>query len=62
MMQIYTDNRNELARDLSRDLSRPTATDAEQQQDSGQAIQSGIGGKSHEPEQEQAHGVGLGVA
>src|SRR5262249_27220150 len=60
--QIYTDNRSERARDLSRDLSRPTATEAEQRQDSGQAIQSGNGGKSHEPEQQQAHGIGLGVA
>ena len=60
--QIYTDNRSELARDLSRDLLRPTATEAEQRQDSGQAIESGIGGKSREPEQEQAHGIGLGVA
>ena len=60
--QIYTDNRSELARDLSRDLSRPTATEPEQREDSGQAIESGIGGKSQEPEQEQAHGIGLGVA
>ena len=60
--QIYTDNRSELARDLSRDLLRPTATEAEQGQDSGQVNESRIGGKSHEPEQEQAHGSGLGVA
>ena len=62
--QIYTDNRSELARDLGRDLLRPTATDAEQVQDSGQMNESRLrlGGKSHEPEQEQAHGIGLGVA
>jgi len=60
--QIYTDNRGELARDLSRDLLRPTATEAEKGQDSGQMNESRIGGKSDEPEQEQAHGIGLGVA
>ena len=61
--QIYTDNRSELARDLGRDLVRPTATDAEQVQDSARMNESRLlGGKSHEPEQEQAHGMGLGVA
>jgi conjugative relaxase-like TrwC/TraI family protein len=60
--QIYTDNRSELARDLSRDLSRPTATEAEQRQDSGEMIKPRIDGKGREPEQEQAHGIGLGVA
>lgn len=59
--QIYTDNRSELARDLGRDLLRPTATDAEQVQDSGQMNESRLGGKSHEPEQEQAHGIALGA-
>jgi AAA domain len=60
--QIYTDNRSELARDLSRDLARPTATEAEQRQDSEQMNEPRIDSKSHEPEQEQAHGIGLGVA
>ena len=59
--RIYTDNRSELSRDLSRNLLRPTATKAERGQDSGQMNESRLGGKSHEPEQEQAHGIGLGA-
>jgi len=60
--QIYTDNRGELARHLSRDLLRPTATETEQRQDSGQIIQSKIEVQGREPEQQQAHGIWLGVA
>jgi hypothetical protein len=57
--QIYTDNIGELARDLSRDLLRPTATEAKQGKDSGQMNESKIGDKSQEPQQEQVHGIGL---
>jgi ATP-dependent exoDNAse (exonuclease V) alpha subunit len=59
--QIYTDNRSELARDLSRDLSRPTAIKAEQQEDSGRGIDSRTSDQT-ENEQQQVHGIGLGVA
>jgi ATP-dependent exoDNAse (exonuclease V) alpha subunit len=38
--QIYTDNKNELARDLSHDLARPTATQAEEQPGVGQGVES----------------------
>ncbi len=55
--------RSELARDLSRDLSRPTAIQGETQQEVGQRVESRSthkGDRGHE--QEQAHGIGLGVA
>jgi conjugative relaxase-like TrwC/TraI family protein len=63
--QLYTNDRSELARDLSRDLLRPTATEVENRQDSGEMIQSRIGDEARkpeqEPEQEKEHDIGLGV-
>jgi len=61
--QIYTDNKNELARDLSPDLARPTTTQAEEQPGVGQGVESKSTHKEpHEHEQEQALGIGFGLA
>ncbi len=61
--QIYTNDRSELARDLSRDLERPTATQAEE---NSHVRQKGVSKLAHKgaPENERGreHGIGLGVA
>jgi len=58
--QIYTDNKGELARDLSRDLERPTAT--EQESELGQKEESKPAHKeAHEHEHEQGQGIGIGM-
>jgi hypothetical protein len=59
--QIYTDNKGELARDLSRDLERPTAT--QQEPELGQRVESKAAHQEPgENEQQQGHGIGLGMA
>jgi hypothetical protein len=61
--QIYTDSKNEVARGLSRDPSRPTAIQTEEQPRVGQREESKTAHKrAREHEHEQAHGIGLGVA
>ncbi len=61
--QIYTNDRSELARDLSRDLERPTATQAEE---NSHVRQKGVSklARRETPENERGnqHGIGLGVA
>ena len=58
--QIYTDNKGELARDLSRDLERPTAT--EQESELGQREESKPAHEeAHEHEHEQGQGMGIGM-
>jgi len=58
--QIYTNNKSELARDLSRDLERPTATQQEselgQRRESKPAHQ-----EAREHEQERGQGIGFSV-
>ena len=57
-VQIYTNDRNELARDPSFGLSRRTATQSREQEPTTQKPSSG-----HEMlEQEQEHGIGFGMA
>ena len=57
--QIYTNDRSELSCNLSRDLERPTATQAEEQSEVGQRVESKPAHTgAHENEQEQAHGMG----
>jgi conjugative relaxase-like TrwC/TraI family protein len=65
--QIYTNDRSELARDLSRELLRPTATDAHQEKDGAEQMESSSAkgtSREHENEhaQEQAQSIGHGVA
>ena len=60
--QIYTNDRSELAHDLSRDVSRPTATEAQEQVP--EIHENKPGSEPHEAqeqEHEQAHGLGMGL-
>jgi conjugative relaxase-like TrwC/TraI family protein len=59
--QIYTNNQDELARDLARDLSRRTATDAHEEEQSPQHTQLTSTGHA-DREQEHAQGIGLGIS
>jgi conjugative relaxase-like TrwC/TraI family protein len=60
--QIYTDNRDELARDLARDLSQSTAIEPQEQR-SGQAKESSYPRHEHlEQQHEHSQGMGLGSA
>jgi conjugative relaxase-like TrwC/TraI family protein len=57
--QIYTNDKSELARDLSRDVSQRTATQSQEQEPAAQKIESG---SHHEaPEQQQVQGHGLSM-
>ena len=61
--QIYTNDRSKLARELSRDLERPTATQAKEPSQIGQGAASKLAHKgAPENEQGNQHGIGLGVA
>jgi conjugative relaxase-like TrwC/TraI family protein len=60
-VQIYTNDRSELARDLSRELSRRTATDGQEQEP--QKVEPACARhEMREQEQGHAHGIGFGVA
>jgi ATP-dependent exoDNAse (exonuclease V) alpha subunit len=57
--QIYTNDKSELGRDLSRDVSQRTATQSQEQEPAAQKIESG---SHHEaPEQQQVQGHGLSM-
>jgi conjugative relaxase-like TrwC/TraI family protein len=58
--QIYTNDRSELAHDLSRDVSRPTATEAQDQEPESHKQESDA--TRHEAqENEMAQGLGMGL-
>ena len=60
--QIYTNDRSELAHDLSRDVSRPTATQAQEQEAETHKNEPGpVGHVTQEHENEQAQGLGIGL-
>ena len=60
--QIYTNNRSELARDLSRDVSQSTAIGHEMDP-AVQRIEPGAAQQeAHRPEHDQAHSIGHGIA
>ena len=61
--QIYTNDRSKLARELSRDLERPTATQAEEHSQVGQRAVSKLAHKgAPENERGREHRIGLGLA
>jgi ATP-dependent exoDNAse (exonuclease V) alpha subunit len=57
--QIYTNDRSELAHDLSRDVSRPTATEAQEQEPEIQPAS--VRHEAEEQQNEQAQGLGIGL-
>jgi conjugative relaxase-like TrwC/TraI family protein len=60
--QIYTNDRSELGPDLSRDLSRRTATEAQKQEPEAHKSElTSADHEAHENENEQAHGLGMGL-
>jgi conjugative relaxase-like TrwC/TraI family protein len=59
-VQIYTNDRNELARDPSFGLSRRTATESQEQEPTAQEPSSRP--QMLEQEQEHTHGIGFGMA
>jgi ATP-dependent exoDNAse (exonuclease V) alpha subunit len=57
--EIYTNDRSELARDLSRDLTERTATESQEPQPMAQKIELGTTQPtSKAPEQDEMHGIG----
>jgi ATP-dependent exoDNAse (exonuclease V) alpha subunit len=60
--QIYTNDRSELARDLSRDVSQRTATESQEQEPSGEKIETVSARQTeHNEEQSQAQGLEMGI-
>ena len=60
--QIYTNDRSELARNLSRDNSQRTATEAPEQQPSVPTIEQASARSGRPAEEEQGHSLGIGLA
>jgi hypothetical protein len=60
--QIYTNDRWELARNLSRDNSQRTATDTQQEQQAVPKIEPASPRSERPAEQEQGHSLGIGLA
>ena len=58
--QIYTNDRSELARDLSRDVSQRTATESQEQEPAGGKMETGSA-RHEEPKEEQAQAQGLEI-
>jgi ATP-dependent exoDNAse (exonuclease V) alpha subunit len=60
--QIYTNNRSELARDLSRDVSQRTAI-GQEMDPAAQKIEPGAAQlEAQQPEHDQAHSISHGIA
>jgi len=59
--QIYTNDSSELARNLSRDNSQRTATETQQQQQSAPEVEPASARSGRPPEEEQGHGLGIGI-
>jgi conjugative relaxase-like TrwC/TraI family protein len=59
--QIYTNDRSELARNLSRDNSQRTATETQQEQQSAPKIDRPSSRDGLPAEQEQGHSLGMGL-
>jgi len=58
--QIYTNDKSELGRDLSRDVSQPTATQSQGPEPMAQKIEP-VAAQQEAPEQAQDHGHSLGM-
>jgi ATP-dependent exoDNAse (exonuclease V) alpha subunit len=59
--QIYTNDRGELARNLSRDNSQRTATETQQEQQSASKLESLSERKASPSEHKQGHNFGIGL-
>jgi ATP-dependent exoDNAse (exonuclease V) alpha subunit len=60
--RIYTNDRSELGRSLSRDNSQRTATETPEQQPAVSTIEPGSARSGHPTEEEQGHSLGIGIA
>ncbi|MGC2473248.1 MAG: MobF family relaxase [Candidatus Sulfotelmatobacter sp.] len=61
--QIYTNDRSELARDLSRDFTQRTATQSQEPEPMAQKIELGAAQQTTQaPEQDEMHGIGHDMA
>jgi conjugative relaxase-like TrwC/TraI family protein len=60
--QIYTNDRSELARSLSRDNSQRTATETQHQQQAVSTFEPASARSERPVEQEQGHNLGIGLA
>jgi hypothetical protein len=61
--EIYTNDRSELARDLSRDLTEHTATQSQEPEPMAQRIELGTAQQTTKaPEQDETHGIGHEMA
>ena len=60
--QIYTNDRSEIARDLSRDLTQRTAIPGQQQEPTAQKIEPAPSRGERHAEQEQGQSLGIGLA
>jgi ATP-dependent exoDNAse (exonuclease V) alpha subunit len=62
-VQIYTNDRSELAHGLSRELSRRTATEGQEQEPAAQKVEPACARhEMREQEQGHAHDIGFGMA
>jgi conjugative relaxase-like TrwC/TraI family protein len=59
--QIYTNDRGELARNLSRDNSQRTATETQHQQQSAPEVEPASARSARPAEEEQGHSLGIGI-
>jgi ATP-dependent exoDNAse (exonuclease V) alpha subunit len=59
--QIYTNDKSELGRDLSRDVSQRTATKSQEQEPAAQKIESGSRHETSEQQQQQVQGHGISM-
>jgi len=61
--QIYTNDRSELARDLSRDLTQPTAIAGKEHEPAALKIETATEQQTTKgPEQDETHSIGHGMA
>lgn len=61
--EIYTNDKSELGRDLSRDVSQRTATGSQEQEPMAQKIEPvAPNQEAHEPQHDQAHSIGQEIA
>jgi hypothetical protein len=60
--QIYTNDRSELARNLSRGNSQRTATETQQEQQAAAKIEPASARSRRPAEEEQGHSLGMGLA
>ena len=60
--QIYTNDKSELGRDLSRDVSQRTATQSQEPEPAAQKVEPAAQQTAQVPEHDQAHSIGHEIA